>query len=466
MGLIDNNNKKSDSDLDDERGVSIEVGTVNSYNVDDNDDLTNLTWLQDRNLLKSMTVTSDVKDNIVHFIKEEDENVYPDDVCSSPDGSNKDETNLPCSVPPVPYNPKIHIHAKPPYSFSSLIFMAIESSPNKALPVKDIYAWIVEHFPYYQNSPSGWKNTVRHNLSLNKCFKKLDKGKDELPIVGKGSLWCVDPELRPNLLQAVRRTPAHIYPYMSTAKTNFKITSNNELSPKPNRSHNVSRKILTFDQIPQLADSPLLGKRLLIPIINRESEEADAAQSMLTLTRYNSEEGKSNKSEPHGKHQTDDSDSPSSMNPTGDHNYFSRSSESKKHNIELLTEAQKLVDSKVNLKTTSTTIEEELPKEEIDLIENVTIVTDDGKKTRGTVLVKRKVDVNDEDGLKGAQALLNLASRSLEVKAKDELKSKNQQSQQPQLPSSFVSSINSTNNSTPTSVNSIALIKRTRRGRE
>lgn len=171
-------------------------------------------------------------------------------------------------------------------------------------------------------------------------------------------------------------------------------------------------------------------------------------------------------SEPHGKHQTDDSDSPSSMNPTGDHNYFSRSSESKKHNIELLTEAQKLVDSKVNLKTTSTTIEEELPKEEIDLIENVTIVTDDGKKTRGTVLVKRKVDVNDEDGLKGAQALLNLASRSLEVKAKDEQKSKNQQSQQPQLPSSFVSSINSTNNSTPTSVNSIALIKRTRRGRE
>ena len=58
--------------------------------------------------------------------------------------------------------------------------MAIESSPNKALPVKDIYAWIVEHFPYYRNSPSSWKNTVRHNLSLNKSFRKVDKIKDEI----------------------------------------------------------------------------------------------------------------------------------------------------------------------------------------------------------------------------------------------------------------------------------------------
>lgn len=53
--------------------------------------------------------------------------------------------------------------------------MAIEDSALKALPVRDIYLWIIEHFPYYRNAPTGWKNSVRHNLSLNKCFKKADK---------------------------------------------------------------------------------------------------------------------------------------------------------------------------------------------------------------------------------------------------------------------------------------------------
>lgn len=75
----------------------------------------------------------------------------------------------------VPYDPKVHTTSKPPYSFSCLIFMAIENSEQKALPVKEIYAWILEHFPYFKNAPTGWKNSVRHNLSLNKCFQKVEK---------------------------------------------------------------------------------------------------------------------------------------------------------------------------------------------------------------------------------------------------------------------------------------------------
>lgn len=58
---------------------------------------------------------------------------------------------------------------------SSLIFMAIEGSQEKALPVKEIYAWIVQHFPYFKTAPTGWKNSVRHNLSLNKSFVKVEK---------------------------------------------------------------------------------------------------------------------------------------------------------------------------------------------------------------------------------------------------------------------------------------------------
>nr|XP_015803722.2 forkhead box protein N3 [Nothobranchius furzeri]XP_015803723.2 forkhead box protein N3 [Nothobranchius furzeri]XP_015803724.2 forkhead box protein N3 [Nothobranchius furzeri] len=104
---------------------------------------------------------------------------------------------------------------KPPYSFSCLIFMAIEDAPNKRLPVKDIYGWILEHFPYFASAPTGWKNSVRHNLSLNKCFKKVDK--DRSQSIGKGSLWSIDPEYRHNLIQALKKTPYHPYSPSLTA---------------------------------------------------------------------------------------------------------------------------------------------------------------------------------------------------------------------------------------------------------
>ena len=65
---------------------------------------------------------------------------------------------------------------RPPYSFSCLTFLAIESSQRKRLSVKEIYNWITQSFPYYRSVPSGsWKNSIRHNLSYNHCFAKVDK---------------------------------------------------------------------------------------------------------------------------------------------------------------------------------------------------------------------------------------------------------------------------------------------------
>ncbi|CAL9707034.1 unnamed protein product [Knipowitschia caucasica] len=97
--------------------------------------------------------------------------------------------------------------SKPPYSFSSLIFMAIEDSPGKKLPVKDIYEWIVKNFPYYKTATGGWRNSVRHNLSLSKSFCRIQRDKSQS--VGKGSLWCVCPEYRPGLLEVLRKTHSY-----------------------------------------------------------------------------------------------------------------------------------------------------------------------------------------------------------------------------------------------------------------
>ncbi|XP_051954165.1 forkhead box protein N3-like isoform X1 [Xyrauchen texanus] len=127
-------------------------------------------------------------------------------------GSHEHSSSSPSSSP-EPSDPPYHLSMgpsrKPPYSFSCLIFMAIEDAPSKRLPVKDIYGWILEHFPYFASAPTGWKNSVRHNLSLNKCFKKVDK--DRSQTIGKGSLWSIDPDYRHNLIQALKKTPYHPY---------------------------------------------------------------------------------------------------------------------------------------------------------------------------------------------------------------------------------------------------------------
>ena len=111
--------------------------------------------------------------------------VESDETESSWDGSNLSYTDVSPPQASQPLNQAVLQHSnnngdesssKPPHSFSTLIFLAIESSSTKALPVRDIYSWITQHFPYYRSAPLGWKNSVRHNLSLNKCFYKVECG--------------------------------------------------------------------------------------------------------------------------------------------------------------------------------------------------------------------------------------------------------------------------------------------------
>jgi hypothetical protein len=64
---------------------------------------------------------------------------------------------------------------KPPLTINCLIFMAIEESASKCLPVRDIYNWIETNFPSYKSLAHGWKSSIRHNLSFSKCFRKMDR---------------------------------------------------------------------------------------------------------------------------------------------------------------------------------------------------------------------------------------------------------------------------------------------------
>ncbi|EHA99415.1 Forkhead box protein J1 [Heterocephalus glaber] len=104
-------------------------------------------------------------------------------------------------------------HVKPPYSYATLICMAMQASKATKITLSAIYKWITDNFCYFRHADPTWQNSIRHNLSLNKCFIKVPREKDE---PGKGGFWRIDPQYAERLLSGAfkkRRLPqVHIHP--------------------------------------------------------------------------------------------------------------------------------------------------------------------------------------------------------------------------------------------------------------
>ncbi len=79
-------------------------------------------------------------------------------------------------------------YRKPDASYIELIAKAILESPGQKLRLQDIYDTLEKKYPYYQVADAGWRNSVRHNLSLHECFCKTERCGS-----GKGHYWSIHP---------------------------------------------------------------------------------------------------------------------------------------------------------------------------------------------------------------------------------------------------------------------------------
>jgi len=81
-------------------------------------------------------------------------------------------------------------------SYADLITMALERAPSKQMTLAEIYDWIVANIPFFKdkgdhNSSIGWKNSIRHNLSLHDKFSRVTPTNTTKNI---GAYWTLIPE--------------------------------------------------------------------------------------------------------------------------------------------------------------------------------------------------------------------------------------------------------------------------------
>ncbi|SPQ22796.1 5d67ce86-a3b1-4c1f-8411-1a78d60dc1d3 [Thermothielavioides terrestris] len=169
-----------------------------------------------------------------------------------PAKKQKTEETLP---PPDSFPPIIDDGSKPNHSYATLIAMAIVRSPQRRLTLSQIYKWITDTYEYYRvKADTGWQNSIRHNLSLNKYFVKQERPKDD---PGKGNYWIIEPGAEQSVLKEKPSRKAEV----STAE-NMPVMST-RLEPSQPQPHSQPKSQPLRTSEPMLPPHPPVPQSIL-----------------------------------------------------------------------------------------------------------------------------------------------------------------------------------------------------------
>lgn len=218
----------------------------NESTIDDvmalDDSLTSLQWLQ--NVHFNLDVSQETSDGCRNSTALQQQSTYCATSAAQAEAPNTPTTGaMPTSGQKganrgddIDYRTDASI--KPPYSYATLICMAMKATNQTKITLSCIYKWIVENFMYYRKADSGWQNSIRHNLSLNKCFIKVPRTKDD---PGKGGYWKINPEYEDSFENGVFKRRRHSSGVKSTS------SSDGSVSPK-SASRKTSRSCRDRDR--------------------------------------------------------------------------------------------------------------------------------------------------------------------------------------------------------------------------
>ncbi|XP_050423394.1 forkhead box protein O isoform X1 [Adelges cooleyi] len=160
-------------------------------------------------------------------------------------------------------------------SYADLITQAISSVPEQRLTLSQIYEWMVQNVPYFKdkgdsNSSAGWKNSIRHNLSLHSRFEKIQNEG-----TGKSSWWQINHNASKTTGKSRRRATSMETPKFEKRRGRVKKVVEairNGLHPEntPSPSSSVSEN---SDMIPV---SPLRGFQFSPDFRGRASSNASS----------------------------------------------------------------------------------------------------------------------------------------------------------------------------------------------
>jgi hypothetical protein len=123
---------------------------------------------------------------------------------------------------------------KPPKPYLEIIADAILTAQDHMMQLHEIYNYMESKYAYFaKNINKSWRNSVRHNLSLNECFIKAGRGSN-----GKGNYWKIHSACEPDFIRGNFR------------RKNFKILIRQNSSKNQQQQHQQPQKTQSLLETP------------------------------------------------------------------------------------------------------------------------------------------------------------------------------------------------------------------------